>query len=62
MIADHLRAIRERINDAARRSGRDPQQVQLLAVSKTFPAEAVLEAAEGIFGQATHLPKPRERK
>ena len=25
-------------------------------------SEAVLEAAEGIFGQATHLPKPRERK
>ena len=24
--------------------------------------EAALEAAEGIFGQATHLPKPRERK
>ena len=45
MIADHLRAVRERIDDAARRSGRDPQQVQLLAVSKTFPAEAVLEAA-----------------
>ncbi len=45
MIADRLRAIRERIEGAARRSGRDPQQVQLLAVSKTFPAEAVLEAA-----------------
>ena len=25
-------------------------------------SEAVLEAAEGIFGQPTHLPKPRERK
>ena len=24
--------------------------------------EAVLEAAEGIFDQATYLPKPRERK
>ena len=45
MIADQLRAIRERIDAAARRSGRDPQHVQLLAVSKTFPAEAVLEAA-----------------
>ena len=25
-------------------------------------SEAVLEAAEGIFGQPTHLPKPRERQ
>ena len=25
-------------------------------------SEAVLEAAESLFGQATHLPKPRERK
>ena len=25
-------------------------------------SEAVLEAAESLFGQATHLPKARERK
>jgi len=30
---------------AARRAGRDPSAVRLVAVSKTFPAEAVLEAA-----------------
>jgi len=31
---------------AARSAGRDPAAVRLIAVSKTFPAEAVLEAAE----------------
>lgn len=46
MIAERLRAVRERIDAAARRAGRDPAQVQLLAVSKTFPARAVLEAAD----------------
>ena len=25
-------------------------------------SEAILEAAESLFGQSTHLPKPRERK
>jgi len=35
---------------AARVAGRDPATVRLVAVSKTFPAEAVLEAAEA--GQA----------
>ncbi|KPV39543.1 hypothetical protein AN478_10350 [Thiohalorhabdus denitrificans] len=38
--------IRERIAAAARRGGRDPGAVTLLAVSKTFPAEAVRALAE----------------
>ncbi|NEM06509.1 YggS family pyridoxal phosphate-dependent enzyme [Geodermatophilus normandii] len=43
--ADRLRAVRDRIADAARAAGRDPSSVTLLAVSKTWPAEAVRELA-----------------
>lgn len=48
-IAARLDAVRARIDDAARRAGRNPADVKLLAVSKTWPAEAVREAA--IAGQ-----------
>ena len=40
-IQARLAAIRDRIAAAAARAGREPAAVQLLAVSKTFPAEAV---------------------
>ncbi|SFT77839.1 hypothetical protein SAMN05660657_03029 [Geodermatophilus amargosae] len=43
--ADRLRAVRDRIATAARAAGRDPSLVTLLAVSKTWPAEAVRELA-----------------
>jgi len=45
-IATNLAAVRERIAAAARASGRRPEDIQLIAVSKTFPAEAVREAYE----------------
>src|SRR5256885_373215 len=41
-----LQAVRERIESATRVAGRPPQSVRLLAVSKTFPPEAVREAAQ----------------
>jgi pyridoxal phosphate enzyme (YggS family) len=44
-IADNLAVVRGRIAAAARRSGRDPADVLLVAVSKTFGIEAVHEAA-----------------
>ncbi|MCB1915941.1 MAG: YggS family pyridoxal phosphate-dependent enzyme [Rhodocyclaceae bacterium] len=44
-IASRLQAVRGRIADAARRNGRNPDDITLLAVSKTWPAEAVREAA-----------------
>ncbi len=44
-IADNLRRVNEQIDDACARAGRDPSDVQLVAVSKTFPAEAIAEAA-----------------
>jgi pyridoxal phosphate enzyme (YggS family) len=43
-IADRLTAVRARIEDAARSAGRDPASVRLVAVSKTFPVEAIREA------------------
>jgi pyridoxal phosphate enzyme (YggS family) len=43
-IARHLEAVQQRIASAAHSAGRDPHSVELLAVSKTFPADAVREA------------------
>jgi pyridoxal phosphate enzyme (YggS family) len=44
-IAARLQAVRARVAAAAEAAGRDPATVGLLAVSKTWPAEAVREAA-----------------
>ena len=44
-IADNLRRVNEQIDNACARAGRDPSDVQLIAVSKTFPVEAIAEAA-----------------
>ena len=44
MIAARVAAVRERIARAAARAGRKPEEVTLVAVSKTFPADAVREA------------------
>jgi PLP dependent protein len=43
-IADRLAGIRGRIAAAARLAGRDPSSIRLVAVSKTFPIEAIREA------------------
>lgn len=43
-IAHKLQAVDATIHAASKAAGRDATQVKLLAVSKTFPAEAVLEA------------------
>jgi len=43
-IAARLASIRERIGAAARSAGRDPSTIRLVAVSKTFPIEAIREA------------------
>jgi PLP dependent protein len=44
-LEENLRAVRARIAAAARAAGRDPDSVSLLAVSKTWPADAVRELA-----------------
>jgi hypothetical protein len=40
-----LDSVRERIARAARRAGRDPASIRLVAISKTFPADHVRAAA-----------------
>jgi len=44
-IETNLQAVRQRIAAACKAAGRDGSTMQLLAVSKTFPASAVREAA-----------------
>jgi pyridoxal phosphate enzyme (YggS family) len=44
IITDHINHIYERITRAALLTGRDPEAIQLVAVSKTFPPEAIVTA------------------
>ncbi len=44
MIADNLQQVKQRIAQAAEACQRDAASIRLLAVSKTFPAQAVREA------------------
>ncbi|MBO4873242.1 MAG: YggS family pyridoxal phosphate-dependent enzyme [Lachnospiraceae bacterium] len=69
MIAENLKTVEERIRTACLRAGRPRDSVQLIAVSKTKPAEAVAEAyaagqrlfgenhAQEIVAKAPQLPK-----
>jgi hypothetical protein len=53
-IAENIAQIRERIRVAAERAQRDPETITLMAVSKTFPPEAIREAYEAgirVFGE-----------
>lgn len=43
-VAENLARVREQIETAARRAGRNPDEITLVAVSKTFPVAAVVEA------------------
>lgn len=44
MIRDNIFDVQERIKEACRNSGKDPQKVTLIAVSKTKPIEVLKEA------------------
>ena len=53
-ICSRLAHLRQAITEAARRAGRDPAGIELVAVSKTQPVEAIVEAMrEGVtcFGE-----------
>ncbi|HWR88322.1 MAG TPA: YggS family pyridoxal phosphate-dependent enzyme [Acidiferrobacterales bacterium] len=55
-IATNLEHLRASIADAARRAGRHPEDVKLVAVSKTQPPEAVaaaFAAGQRVFGENT---------
>jgi PLP dependent protein len=43
-ISENLQKVRQRIAAAARRAGRSPEEITLIAVSKTHPADAIREA------------------
>jgi pyridoxal phosphate enzyme (YggS family) len=53
-IAENIARVHERIAVVARRAGRNPDEITLMAVSKTFPAQSIREArAAGlrVFGE-----------
>jgi pyridoxal phosphate enzyme (YggS family) len=43
-LSDNVRAVRERIERCARKAGRNPDEITLVAVTKTIPVERVEEA------------------
>ena len=54
-IGDNLNRVREQISTAAAKSGRTPIDVELVAITKTHPAESVREAIEAgqiLFGES----------
>jgi len=64
MIADNAAEVRRRIAEACARSGRDPKEVTLVAVTKVFPADYVEQAiAAGIadIGE-NRVQEAREKK
>ena len=55
MLSENLKAVQNAIAHAAERSGRDSSAVELVAVSKTHPPEAVhevLDAGQLLFGES----------
>ncbi len=53
-IRENLAAVRDRIAGAAVRAGRRPEEITLIAVSKSKPAQAVVEAlraGQKVFGE-----------
>jgi len=53
-IAENIQAVKERIAEAAKRAGRSPQEVKMVAVTKTHSVETVraaYEAGHRIFGE-----------
>ena len=46
MLEDRLKSVRENIKKAAERSGRNPEAITLIAVTKTHPAEMINDAID----------------
>ena len=54
-VADNLARVREQLAEAAAKNGRDPGEIELVAITKTHPAEKVREAIEAgqtLFGES----------
>ena len=53
-LRENLLEVRQKIEESARKVGRNPEEIKLIAVSKTHPIEVLNEAIEagaGIFGE-----------
>ena len=44
MISENMNYVQSKINEACKRAGRNPEEVTLIAVSKTKPASYIEEA------------------
>src|SRR5687768_6108603 len=67
-VAENLKQVRAKIEIAAKKTGRSPSEIQLVAVSKTKPIELISEAAKSgqkIFAEnyvQELIPKVESRK
>ena len=55
MLSENLEVVRAAVADAAARAGREPGEIELVAVSKTHPPEAIheaLDAGQTLFGES----------
>lgn len=62
-VAQRRERIKEKIAEAALRSGRNPESVQIVAVTKTVPVERIAEAVQAgirIFGE-NYIQESREK-
>ncbi len=46
VIADALKKVRDRINNSAVKAGRNPEEIKLIAVSKTVDLQKIIEAVK----------------
>jgi pyridoxal phosphate enzyme (YggS family) len=62
-IEENFRTVKERIDDAATRAGRDPSQITLIAVTKTVAIERIREAiAAGMIAFGENYVQEARRK
>jgi hypothetical protein len=55
-VKENLLKVRERIERAAQKAGRDPKEIKLVAVSKTVELDRIKEAIEKVCLLALHRP------
>lgn len=63
MVKERLQRVRDQIRSAAEGCGRDPGEIQLVAVSKTVPADRVqqaIEAGASVLGE-NYIQEAREK-
>ena len=62
-IKENLKTVRERINNAAKKAGRCPDEIKLIAVSKTKPLDMIFEAAScGVLDFGENRPQELAEK